>query len=96
MWKKIVRFFLFLFFLQEGTVCIYNDEMQLYKTFKAPTDSCKMRDLWITDFVFMPILNKVAVSYTSKELSEKNKQPNEKIFEKFHLLIQLFLKCRQN
>lgn len=55
---------------QEGTVCIYNDEMQLYKTFKAVTESCKVRDLWITDFVLMPNVNKVAVAYTSKELSK--------------------------
>ncbi|CAF0722370.1 unnamed protein product [Rotaria sordida] len=53
---------------KEGTVCIYNDEMQLYKTFKAATESCKMRDLWITDFVFMANVNKVAIAYTSKEL----------------------------
>ncbi|CAF3380138.1 unnamed protein product [Rotaria sp. Silwood1] len=53
---------------KEGTVCIYNDEMQLYKTFKAATESCKMRDLWITDFVLMTNVNKVAIAYTSKEL----------------------------
>ncbi|CAF3375554.1 unnamed protein product [Rotaria socialis] len=53
---------------KEGTVCIYNDEMQLYKTFKAGTESCKIRDLWITDFVLMTNVNKVAVAYTSKEL----------------------------
>ena len=40
-----------------------------YKTFKAATDSCKIRDLWITDFVLMNNVNKVAISYTSKELS---------------------------
>lgn len=51
-------------------MCIYNDEMQLYKTFKAVTESCKVRDLWITDFVLMPNVNKVAVAYTSKELSK--------------------------
>ena len=46
--------------------------MQLYKTFKAVTDSCKVRDLWITDFILMGNVNKVAVAYTSKELSKKS------------------------
>jgi hypothetical protein len=45
--------------------------MQLYKTFKAATESCKIRDLWITDFVLMTNVNKVAIAYTSKELSKK-------------------------
>ena len=58
--------------MQEGTVCIYNDEMQLYKTYKAITESCKVRDLWITDFVLMANGNKVAIAYTSKELSTKS------------------------
>ncbi|CAF0769160.1 unnamed protein product [Adineta steineri] len=53
---------------KEGTVCIYNDELQLYKTFKTTTESCKLRDLWVTDFVFMPNNNKIAISYTSKEI----------------------------
>jgi hypothetical protein len=44
--------------------------MQLYKTFKATTESCKIRDLWITDFVLMTNVNKVAIAYTSKELSK--------------------------
>jgi hypothetical protein len=43
--------------------------MQFYKTFKAPAESCKLRDLWLTDFVFMPNNNKIALAYTSKELS---------------------------
>jgi hypothetical protein len=43
--------------------------MQLYKTFKAATESCKIRDLWITDFALMTNVNKVAICYTSKELS---------------------------
>ena len=46
--------------------------MQLYKTFKAVTESCKVRDLWITDFILMGNVNKVAVAYTSKELSKYN------------------------
>lgn len=44
--------------------------MQLYKTFKAATESCKVRDLWITDFALMTNVNKVAIAYTSKELSK--------------------------
>lgn len=67
---------------QEGTVCIYNDQMQLYKSSKATTESCKMRDLWITDFVLMPNVSKVAIAYTSKELS-KNFAPKTNSIENF-------------
>jgi hypothetical protein len=44
--------------------------MQLYKTFKSTTESCKVRDLWITDFILMTNVNKIAIAYTSKELSK--------------------------
>jgi hypothetical protein len=44
--------------------------MQLYKTFKPESASCKVRDLWVTDFVLMSNVNKIAVAYTSKELSK--------------------------
>ncbi|UJR35381.1 hypothetical protein I4U23_028138 [Adineta vaga] len=53
---------------REGTICLYDDETQFYKTFKATTENCKLRDLWITDFVFMSNNNKIALSYTSKEI----------------------------
>ena len=68
--------------------------MQLYKTFKAPTESSKMRDLWITDFVLMPNLNKVAISYTSKELS-KNFEA-ERSVRSFRFVEKLFLTWRRN
>lgn len=45
--------------------------MQLYKTFKKESASCKVRDLWITDFALMPNVNKIAVAHTSKELSKQ-------------------------
>jgi hypothetical protein len=67
--------------------------MQLYKTFKAATESCKIRDLWITDFVLMTNVNKVAIAYTSKELS-KNFFYLLKCL--IMLLLKLFLKQHQN
>ena len=40
------------------------------KHLKRQPKVVKFRDLWITDFVLMPNVNKVAVAYTSKELSK--------------------------
>ena len=67
-WENIIESKMLLF--QEGTICIYDHDMQSYKQLEAPTANCKLRDLWITDFVFMPNNNKIALAYTSKEISK--------------------------
>ncbi|CAF1205487.1 unnamed protein product [Adineta ricciae] len=53
---------------REGTICIYDDDMQLFKSISASTENCKSRDLWITDFALMPNNSKIALAYTSKEI----------------------------
>ena len=56
------------FFLQEGTVGIWGPDLKLSRSFRIATDSCKARDLWVTHFVALQNINKIAVAFTSKEI----------------------------
>lgn len=47
---------------------MYGLDMKLQRTAKVSTDSCRSRDIWVTDYALMPNINKIAVAYTSKEI----------------------------
>jgi hypothetical protein len=70
--------------------------MQLYKTTKAPTENCKPRDLWVTDFAFMPNNNKIAFSYTSKEISKNLFIYQNKIIILFQVIFDMTSKLELN
>jgi hypothetical protein len=52
--------------------------MKLQRALKTGTDSCKARDLWVTYFVVLHNVNKIALSFTSKEIG---KYPNLLYYE---------------
>jgi len=57
--------------LQEGTVSSWGLDTKLQRFIKTNTDSCKARDLWVTYFVILQNINKVALSFTSKEIGKR-------------------------
>ncbi|KAK3590864.1 hypothetical protein CHS0354_033793 [Potamilus streckersoni] len=54
---------------KEGTIGFWGVDMKLQRAFKTGTDSCKARDLWVTQFVVLQNINKVALTFTSKEIA---------------------------
>ncbi|KAA0184030.1 WD repeat-containing protein 49, partial [Fasciolopsis buskii] len=54
---------------KEGLIAMYGLDMKLQRTAKVSTDSCRSRDIWVTDYALMPNINKIAVAYTSKEIA---------------------------
>jgi len=56
--------------LQEGTVSLWNNKLKLQKVTKLTSELCRVRDLWVTSIVPMTEVNKVAVSFTSKDIGQ--------------------------
>ena len=56
--------------LQEGCVSMWNQNLKLQRSLKTGTDSCRARDLWVTSYVPLHNVNKIALSFTSKEIGE--------------------------
>ncbi|KAL3885534.1 hypothetical protein ACJMK2_025586 [Sinanodonta woodiana] len=54
---------------KEGTIGFWGVDMKLQRALKTGTDSCKARDLWVTQFVVLQNINKVALTFTSKEIA---------------------------
>lgn len=50
---------------------IWGPDLKLSRSFRIATDSCKARDLWVTHFVALQNINKIAVAFTSKEIGKK-------------------------
>ena len=53
---------------KEGMVCLYDKNSQMINNSKINSESCKTKDLWITDFVLLQNVNKVALGFTTKEI----------------------------
>jgi hypothetical protein len=49
---------------------MWGQDLKPQRSFKTHTDSCKTRDLWVTDFVILQNINKIALSFTSKEIGK--------------------------
>ncbi|XP_041356070.1 WD repeat-containing protein 49-like [Gigantopelta aegis] len=54
---------------KEGCVSMWGTDLKLQRSLKTGTDSCKARDLWVTDFVPLQNVNKIALAFTSKEIA---------------------------
>ncbi|XP_076812547.1 cilia- and flagella-associated protein 337-like [Clavelina lepadiformis] len=54
---------------KEGCIVFWDQNVKMQRSIKISTESVKPRDLWITDFVLLPNVNKIAVSFTSKEIA---------------------------
>ncbi|XP_035829374.1 uncharacterized protein LOC101863074 [Aplysia californica] len=54
---------------KEGCVSMWGSDLKLQRHLKTGTDTCKMRDLWVTDFVLLQNVNKIALAFTSKEIA---------------------------
>lgn len=54
---------------REGCISFWDNHMKLQRELKLSTESVKPRDIWVTDFVSLPHLNKIAVAFTSKEIA---------------------------
>ena len=57
--------------MQEGTISNWGLDMKLQRALKTGTDSCKARDLWVTYFVILQNVNKIALAFTSKEIGRQ-------------------------
>ena len=47
---------------------MWSQNLRLQRTLKTGTDSCRARDLWVTNYVPLHNVNKIALSFTSKEI----------------------------
>ncbi|KAK7491119.1 hypothetical protein BaRGS_00017683, partial [Batillaria attramentaria] len=54
---------------KEGCVSMWGTDLKPQRSLKTGTDSCKARDLWITHFVPLQNVNKIALAFTSKEIA---------------------------
>ncbi|WAR03587.1 WDR49-like protein [Mya arenaria] len=54
---------------KEGTISNWGLDLKLQRALKTGTDSCKARDLWVTYFVILQNVNKIALAFTSKEIA---------------------------
>ena len=50
---------------------MWGQNLKLQRSLKTGTDTCRARDIWITHFVLLPNINKIAIAYTSKEIGKK-------------------------
>lgn len=49
---------------------MWSQQLKMTLDLKAKTDSCRTRDLWVTHFVPLQNINKVALAFTSKDIGE--------------------------
>ncbi|KAJ8313282.1 LOW QUALITY PROTEIN: hypothetical protein KUTeg_009166 [Tegillarca granosa] len=54
---------------KEGSISLWGQDLRLQRAFRTGTDSCKARDLWVTHFVPLQQINKLALAFTSKEIA---------------------------
>lgn len=54
---------------KEGCVSMWSSNLKLQRSLKTQTDACKQRDVWVTHFVVLHNVNKLALSFTSKEIA---------------------------
>ncbi|XP_078586384.1 cilia- and flagella-associated protein 337-like [Branchiostoma floridae x Branchiostoma japonicum] len=53
---------------KEGCVALWSPQCKLQKSVTISVDSVKDKDLWVSDYVLLPNINKIALSLTSKEI----------------------------
>ena len=54
--------------MKEGTCCMYDKTFNITNGTKVNSDSCKSKDLWITDYNLLQNVNKIALGFTTKEI----------------------------
>ncbi|XP_013414484.2 WD repeat-containing protein 49-like [Lingula anatina] len=54
---------------KEGCVSMWDPSLKLQRTIKTGTESCRQRDLWMSHFVPLQNINKIALAFTSKEIA---------------------------
>lgn len=50
---------------------------------KLNTESCKSKDLWVTDFIILQNVNKLAIAFTTKEIGKSQSKLDRYEFESF-------------
>eukprot|EP00057_Strongylocentrotus_purpuratus_P020337 XP_011674811.1 PREDICTED: WD repeat-containing protein on Y chromosome [Strongylocentrotus purpuratus] len=53
---------------KEGCISTFDAHLRTHKSIKITNDSVKPRDVWVTTFVVLQNINKIALSFTSKEI----------------------------
>ncbi|XP_034988262.2 WD repeat-containing protein 49 isoform X2 [Zootoca vivipara] len=53
---------------RSGLLGCWGESLKLQRTLQITTEAVKPKDLWVTSLVALPNVNKVAVSFTSKEI----------------------------
>ncbi|XP_025081449.1 WD repeat-containing protein 49-like isoform X2 [Pomacea canaliculata] len=54
---------------KEGCVSMWGIDLKMQRMLRTGTDSCRARDLWVTHFIPLQNINKIALSFTSKEIA---------------------------
>lgn len=54
---------------KEGCITFWDHHVKPQRNLTLTTESVKARDLWVTDFAILHNVNKIAVSFTSKEIA---------------------------
>ncbi|CAF0765559.1 unnamed protein product [Brachionus calyciflorus] len=54
---------------KEGTCSLFDRNLTMTNHTRIHSDSCKSKDLWVTDFIVLQNVNKVVLAFTTKEIS---------------------------
>ncbi|XP_071942088.1 cilia- and flagella-associated protein 337-like isoform X2 [Antedon mediterranea] len=54
---------------KEGTISTWDNQLHRQKTIKIHNESVKPRDMWVTNFIVLQNINKIALAFTSKEIA---------------------------
>lgn len=57
--------------IQEGCVSMWDTRLRLQRTIRIVAESCSAKDLWVTSFIPLHNINKLALTLTSKEIGKK-------------------------
>ncbi|XP_071492952.1 cilia- and flagella-associated protein 337-like [Diadema antillarum] len=53
---------------KEGSISTFDSQLRTQKSIKISNESVKPRDVWVTTFVVLQNINKIALAFTSKEI----------------------------
>ena len=68
---------------------MYDKNFNVSNSTKVNSDSCKSKDLWITDYILLQNVNKIALCFTTKEIGwpTKSVESNFRNKKKTNILV---------
>ncbi|OCT78637.1 WD repeat-containing protein 49 [Xenopus laevis] len=70
---------------KDGLLGVWGENVKLQRSLQICTDTVKLKDLWATSLVFLANVNKIAVSFTSKEICFYDLNSKQDLFCQYKL-----------